>query len=155
MEHYLQIPVSKIYISVVLYIGSFLTVKFLPFCAAGDFFMGFRTLIFTGQSPSSNLWRGSTYHYSKKRRTNNTKKCHFASTSAEICFNKAKIFQVPVYRRFTYQLLFILSHSYVSKFLPFCAAGDFLWGFSVAKTAPVGAYLFFSIPFWSFAISLH
>ena len=51
--------------------------------------------------------------------------------------------QVAVYKRFTYQSLFILSHSYVSIFLPFCAAGDFLWGFSVAKTAPVGAYFFF------------
>ena len=49
--------------------------------------------------------------------------------------------QVPVYRRFTYQSLFILSHSYVSIFLPFCAAGDFLWGFSVAKTAPVCSIL--------------
>ena len=49
--------------------------------------------------------------------------------------------QVPVYRRFTYQSLFILSHSYESIFLPFCAAGDFLWGFSVAKTAPVCSIL--------------
>ena len=49
--------------------------------------------------------------------------------------------QVPVYRRFTYQSLFILGHSYVSIFLPFCAAGDFLWGFLVAKTAPVCSIL--------------
>ena len=49
--------------------------------------------------------------------------------------------QVNVYRRFTYQSLFILSYSYVSIFLPFCAAGDFLWGFSVAKTAPVCSIL--------------
>ena len=40
MEHYHQVPVWKIYISIVLYIGSFLTVKVLPFCAAGDFFYG-------------------------------------------------------------------------------------------------------------------
>ena len=32
-------------------------------------------------------------------------------------------------RRFTYQSLFTFGHSYVSKFLPFCAAGDFLWSF--------------------------
>ena len=57
--------------------------------------------------------------------------------------------QVPVYKRFTYQSLFILSHSYVAIFLPFCAAGDFLCGFSVAETAPVGAYIFF---FYSFLI---
>ena len=120
--------------------------KFLPFCAAGDFFMGFRTFLPASRRPQI-FEEVPTYHCSKKRRTNNTKKSHFASTSAEICFNKAKIFQVPVYRRFTYQSLFIFSHSYVSKFLPFCAAGDFLWGFSVAKTAPVGAYLFFSMPF--------
>ena len=40
MEHSHKVPVSKIYISVVVYIESFLPVKFLPFCAAGDFFMG-------------------------------------------------------------------------------------------------------------------
>ena len=32
-------------------------------------------------------------------------------------------------RRFTYQSFFTLGHSYVSKFLPFCAVGHFLWGF--------------------------
>ena len=109
--------------------------------------MGFRTFLPASHRPQ--IFEARFLHIiaRKKRRTNNTKKSHFASTSAEICFKKAKIFQVPVYRRFTYQSLFILSHSYVSKFLPFCAAGDFLWGFSVAKTAPVGAYLFFSMPF--------
>ena len=141
MEHYLQVPVSKIYISVVLYIGSFLTVKFLPFCAAGDFLWGFVRYLLPASHRPQNFEEVPTYHYQKKRGTNNTKKSHFASTSAEICFNKAKIFQVPVYRRFTYQSLFILSHSYVSIFLPFCAAGDFLWGFSVAKTAPVCSIL--------------
>ena len=51
-------------------------------------------------------------------------------------------------RRFTYQSLFILSHSYVSKFLPFCAAGDFLWGFlrfylpvTVLKSLKPGSYI--------------
>ena len=56
--------------------------------------------------------------------------------------------QVPVYRRFTYQSLFILGHSYVSIFLPFCAAGDFLWGFSAAKTAPVFSILLVNIYFF-------
>ena len=63
--------------------------------------------------------------------------------------------QVNVYRRFTYQSLFILSYSYVSIFLPFCAAGDFLWGFSVAKTAPVCSILQVHIYFFYAFLIFH
>jgi len=57
--------------------------KFLPFCAAGDFFMGFRTFLPASHRPQI-FEEVLTYHCSRKRRTNNTKKPHFASTSAEM-----------------------------------------------------------------------
>ena len=65
MEHYHQGPVSKIYISVVLYIGSFLCVKISTFCAVGDFFMGFRSFLPASHRPQI-FEEVPTYHCLKK-----------------------------------------------------------------------------------------
>ena len=48
----------KICISVVVYIGSFLCVKISTFLCCRRYFYGV-SYVFTCQSPSSNLWRGS------------------------------------------------------------------------------------------------
>ena len=49
-------------------------------------------------------------------------------------------------RIFTYQSLFILGHSYVSKFLPFCAAGDFFMRFRTFLSASHRPRIFEEVP---------
>ena len=75
--------IQKISISVIVYIGSFLCVNISTFLCCRWFFYG-ASYVFTGQSPSSNLSRGSYISLLEKRRTNSTKTSNFASTSAEI-----------------------------------------------------------------------
>ena len=59
--------------------------------------------------------------------------------------------QVPVYKRFQYQSLFILGHSYVSIFLPFCAVSDFLMGLRTFLPASHRPQIFQEVPTYHYS----